>query len=312
MKLSELVGYLHLLNQEDVNPDYDLAMKKFHAMHHLILNHAVQFPAESSDFKTAVDQLQRAFVRVDSVVDSLKELILHIIQHMEMKQLKRNERWYFEEAISMSNDQIINHNRLRIDDDGNVLLRSHLKNCTDWRLPGMIIRPAQESFIEDLVPMDPLYLVDHNLELLQSAVSIFTPEYQRRLRQYAVNDYQDENPLWQLPDNQFGLVFVWNYFQFKPLSIVGRYLKDIYKKLRPGGICIFTYNECDREHGVQLAEQNFMCYTPGRLIRKHAEFIGFEIMTNHHGSVTWLEIKKPGKIESIRGGQSLAKIIANP
>lgn len=311
MKLSELVGYLNLLNQEHSNPDYDLAMKKFHAMSHLIANHAVQFPAQSSDFKTAIDHLQRAFEQVDLVVDSLKELIFNIIQQMELKQFKRNERWYFEEATTMSNDQIINQNRLRIDEANHTLLRSHLKNCTDWRLPGMIIRPAQELFIEDLVPMDPLYLVDHNLELLQSAISLFTPEYQRRLRQYAVNDYQDENPLCQLPDNQFGLVFVWNYFQFKPLSVVHRYLKDIYKKLRPGGICIFTYNECDREYGVQLAEQNFMCYTPGRLIRKYAEFLGFEIMTNHHGPVTWLEIKKPGEIESLRGGQALAKIVAN-
>ena len=310
MKLSELVGYLYLLNQEDVNPDYDLAMKKFHAMHHLILNHAVQFHAVSSDFTAAVDQLQQAFAQVDHVVASLKDQIFNMIQQMETDQFKKNETWYLEEAPTMSNDHILNHNRLRIDNDGNIFLRARLKSYTDWRIPGMIIRPAQESFIEDLVPMDPLYLVDHNLELLQPAISAFTPEYQRRLRPYAVNDYQDENPLWQLPDNQFGLVFVWNYFQFKPLSVVHRYLTDIYKKLRPGGICIFTYNECDREYGVQSAEQNFMCYTPGRLIRIHAEFLGFEITTNHHGPVTWLEIKRPGKIESIRGGQSLAKIVA--
>jgi len=27
--------------------------------------------------------------------------------------------------------------------------------------------------------------------------------------------------------------------------------------------------------------------------------------------VVWLEIKKPGEIQSIRGGQALAKIVAN-
>jgi hypothetical protein len=310
MKLSELVGYLYLLNQEDIDPDYDLAMRKFQSMSHVIANHAVQFHAVSNDFTAAVDQLQQAFGQVDHVVASLKDQIFNMIQQMETDQFKKNETWYLEEAPTMSNDHILTHNRLRIDNDGNILLRARLKNYTDWRIPGMIIRPAQESFIEDLVPMDPLYLVDHNLELLQPAISAFTPEYQRRLRPYAVNDYQDEHPLWQLPNNQFGLVFVWNYFQFKPLSVVRRYLTDIYKKLRPGGVCIFTYNECDREYGVQSAEQNFMCYTPGRLIRKHAEFLGFEIINNHHGPVTWLEIKRPGEIESLRGGQSLAKIVA--
>lgn len=311
MKLSELVGYLYLLNQEDVNPDYDMAMRKFRAMGHVISSHAVQIHAVSSDFKHAVDQLQQAFGKVDQVVDLLKDQIFNMIQQMEPDQFEKNNRWYLDDAPTMSNDHILNHNRLRIDDDGNILLRSRLKNYTDWRIPGMIIRPAQESFIEDLVPMDPLYLVDQNLELLQPAMSEFTPEYQRRLRPYAVNDYQDENPLWQLPNNQFGLVFVWNYFQYKPLHIVYRYLDDIYKKLRPGGVCIFTYNECDREWGVQSAEQNYLCYTPGRLIRAHVESLGFEILNNRQGPVTWLEIKRPGEIESIRGGQALAKIVAN-
>ena len=311
MKLSELVGYLHLLNQEDINPDYDVAMKKFHAMSHVIANHAVQFHTISSDFKDSVDRLQQAFGQVDLVVDSLKDQIFNMIQQMEPDQFEKNERWYLEEAPTMSTDHILTIRRSRIDDDGNILLRARLKNYTDWRIPGMIIRPAQESFIEDLVPMDPLYLVDHNLELLQPAVSAFTPEYQRRLRLYTVNDYQDENPLWKLPDSQFGLVFVWNYFQHKPLRIVCQYLADIYKKLRPGGVCIFTYNECDREWEVQSAEQNYMCYTPGRLIRTHVESLGFEIVGNHHGPVTWLEIKKSGEIESIRGGQCLAKIVAN-
>ena len=311
MKLSEFVGYLHLLNQEDINPDYDIAMKKFHAMSHVIANHAVQFHAISSDFKDSVNRLQQAFGQVDQVVDSLKNQIFNMIQQMESGQFEKNERWYLEEAPTMTTDHILNHNRLRIDNDGNILLRARLKNYTDWRIPGMIIRPAQESFIEDLVPMDPLYLVDHNLELLHPAISAFTPEYQRRLRPYTVNDYQDEHPLWKMPDNQFGLVFVWNYFQYKPLGIVHRYLTDIYKKLRPGGVCIFTYNECDREWGVQSAEQNYLCYTPGRLIKAHVISLGFEIVSNRHGPVTWLEIKRPGEIESIRGGQALAKIVAN-
>ena len=77
MKLSEFVGYLHLLNQEDINPDYDIAMKKFHAMSHVIANHAVQFHAISSDFKDSVNRLQQAFGQVDQVVDSLKNQIFN-------------------------------------------------------------------------------------------------------------------------------------------------------------------------------------------------------------------------------------------
>jgi len=312
MKLSELVGYLHLLTQEDVNPDYNTAMKKFRAMEYMIINRNTKLGFGTAEFTHAVDQVQISFDKVHQVVDDLKDQIRYMIQQMEIQQFEQTERWYFEEERNTTEtDYLLNHRRLAINQDDDILLRAHLKNCTDWRIPGMIIRPAQESFIEDLVAMDPLYLVDQHSELLQPAMSTFSPEYQRRLRPYTINDYQDEHPLWKLPDNQFGLIFVWNYFQYKPLKVLVRYLNDIYKKLRPGGVCIFTYNECDREYGAQSAEQNFMGYTPGRLIKDHLNWLGFETLLNHHGTVTWLKVKKPGEIESIRGGQALAKIVAH-
>jgi hypothetical protein len=41
--------------------------------------------------------------------------------------------------------------------------------------------------------------------------------------------------------------------------------------------------------------------------------MGFEIIFEHsgQGNITWLELKKPGEIQSIRGGQALAKIVAH-
>ena len=76
---------------------------------------------------------------------------------------------------------------------------------------------------------------------------------------------------------------------------------------------MFTYNDCDYGHNIVLAEKNYMCYTPGKIIKAYIEHIGFEITFEHFGKgdVTWLEIKKPGEIQSIRGGQALAKIVAH-
>jgi hypothetical protein len=73
---------------------------------------------------------------------------------------------------------------------------------------------------------------------------------------------------------------------------------------------IMTFNDCDTEQGVGLAERSFMCYTPARLLIAHAEKVGFEIANHYNGAgdVSWLELTKPGKIVSIRGGQTLAKI----
>jgi hypothetical protein len=55
-----------------------------------------------------------------------------------------------------------------------------------------------------------------------------------------------------------------------------------------------------------------MCYTPKRLIVAVAESHGLELVNSHDasGDVSWLEFVRPGELETLRGGQSLAKIIA--
>jgi len=312
MKLDQLLDYLNLLNSKEHDPDYDIVMKKFWARAHMVSHHAVQFNSLSIDFKDSVVAVQRAFEQVDQAVDSIKDHVVRMITELEPEYYEQSEILYRSGMITDSNEAILSR-ALQIDNTSNILLRSHLKNLTDWRTPGMIIRPGTSGFIEDLVALDPLYLVDHNQELLQPAMDACTPEYQRRLRPYSINDYIDENPLWQLPTNQFGLILAWNYFNYKPLAVIHRYLVDMYSKLRPGGVAIFSYNDCDRGHGAALAERNFMCYTPGRAIKSHVTEMGFEILFEHHGEgdVAWLEIKKPGEIQSIRGGQALAKIVAH-
>jgi SAM-dependent methyltransferase len=312
MKLSELVDYLNLLEQDEHNPDYVMAMKKFESMIYVVKNHPIQIEVFKQELSDRFDQVYQSFDQVQNTIDEIKDKIRIMIDQREESQFEQSQRLYSDEMCYETDDYILNR-RLAIDDDSNILLRAHLKNYSDWRLPGLIIRPGKENFIEDLVPLDPLYLADHNLNLLKSSIEAFTVEYQRRLRPYDINDYQYADPLWQLPDNQFGLIFSYNYFNYKPIDVIRRYLNNMYQKLRPGGVTIFTYNNCDYAHGTALAEKSFMCYTPGRLVRLHAESQGFEVVFEHRGQgdVAWIELRKPGEIESIRGGQSLAKIVAN-
>ena len=50
-----------------------------------------------------------------------------------------------------------------------------------------------------------------------------------------------------------------------------------------------------------------------RIVVPFRSLVGFEILDRHRGqgNLAWLEIKKPGEIESLRGGQTLAKIVAH-
>ena len=175
----------------------------------------------------------------------------------------------------------------------------------------MMLRPGLETFVEEMVPMDPLYLVDTHQELLNPSIQKFTVEYQRRLRPYVIDDRQPGEIMNKLPNNQFGFVFAFNFFNFRPLELIQRYLTELHSKLRPGGTLIMTYNNCDRAQGVGLSERHFMCYTPRRMIVQHAESVGFELERGYDapGDLSWLELRKPGEITSMRGGQTLAKII---
>jgi len=312
MKLSDLISYLNLLEQEDHTPEYSVTLRQLQSVSLTVQRHKIQLNSFSEDLTHNINGVVSSFERAQSTLDALKMQLRERIAELEPEQYTASTLLYDQEMIYETSNDILNR-RLAIDDDSNILLRSRLRNYGDWRLPGMIIRPGLDNFIEDMVPLDPLYVIDQTQELIDPSINAFTPEYQRRLRPYIIDDRKNGQPLWQLPNNQFGFVFAYNYFNYKPIEVVNRYLGDIYNKLRPGGAFIFTFNDCDSGHGAALSEQSFMCYTPGHAVAAAAENIGYEILDRHHGQgdIAWLELKKPGTIRSIRGGQSLAKIVAN-
>jgi hypothetical protein len=54
-----------------------------------------------------------------------------------------------------------------------------------------------------------------------------------------------------------------------------------------------------------------MCYTPGSRIRTIAQNLSYKIIEQcaGTGNIAWFELRKPGEIQSLRGGQVLAKVI---
>ena len=311
MKLSEIVARLNLLNSLDVASECATATGKLNHITHVVTQDSDQYSSTGQDIAKTYNEIQNSIAKFSAQVESLKEELKSEIIQREQQHLIDSLHVYREEMIHDTADVILNR-RMRIDDDDDLMLRTHLKNLTDWRLPGMILRPGLENYIEDMVPMDPLYVVDHNPELMRPAISKFTPEYQRRLREYVIDDWADGPILDQLPNNQFGAIFAYHYFNHKPIPIICKFLTEFYQKLRPGGSVIMTYNNCDLAHGVIRAERAWMLYTPKRLIETQAVELGFELITAHDGAgdVSWLELRKPGDIVSLRGGQTLAKIVA--
>jgi hypothetical protein len=204
--------------------------------------------------------------------------------------------------------------RLDISDTSKELILSRITRYCNWKNTAMILHPGLETWIHHMVSCDPLYLVDEDYELLKPTLTQFNEIYQHRLRPYVLREDQEQDILWQLPDDQFGLVLAWGYFDHRPFEVIRRYLIELYKKMRAGGVLLMTYNDCDRWPGVVAAEVGTGLYTPGSFIKDFAESVGFETVFNYNedGTWTWIEFRKPGESTSLRGGQALAKIIPKP
>jgi hypothetical protein len=319
MKLSDIVAYLNLLDSLDVANECSLATSKLNHITHVVTEHADQDQTVSNNITKVFDEITSGIARYSAEIETLKQDLRSKISQLESEYLANSLRVYQEEMIHVTEDYLQNPQtstylgrRMRIDDADDLILRARLKNLTDWRVPGMIIHPGIENYIEDMIPLDPLYIVDHHWELMQPAVRKFTPEYQRRLREYVIDDWADGPILDKLPNNQFGAIFAYHYFNHKPMPIICKFLTEFYEKLRPGGSVLMTYNNCDLAHGVIRAEHVWMLYTPRRLIEQHAIELGFELTHAYdgRGDVSWLEFRKPGDIVSLRGGQTLAKVLA--
>ena len=215
-----------------------------------------------------------------------------------------------EENVQTQIQSILN-SRLDLSVVAQDYIKSRILFYSSWQKTTMIIRPALEPWIQILVSNDPLYLVDDSYDLLKPAMTQFNQQYQSRLRPYTIREDQDRDILWQLPDNQFGVILAYNYFNHKPFEVIRKYLTEIYGKIRAGGTLIMTYNDCDRWEGVKAVEHFSGLYTPGFLILDFAKSLGFEqgVTWHENGPWTWVELHKPGEWNSLRGGQTLAKIL---
>jgi SAM-dependent methyltransferase len=190
------------------------------------------------------------------------------------------------------------------------LLLGRISKYSSWQYPAMEINPRRPSIITTkLVASDPLYLVELEFEkVLTDALSIFTPEYQARLRPYFISGYDFSI----LPKEQFGFVISVNSFDFINSNSIEQYMKAIYPLLLPGGTFLFTYNNCEIPVGAMMAEENVRSYVTQTTISEMAVNIGYEIAETFnlvdHQQLSWVEIKKPGTLNTIKGHQALGAI----
>lgn len=181
-----------------------------------------------------------------------------------------------------------------------------LGHYIDWKHPGLEIGPGDGEWTEHLVGMDPLYLVDVYDEFLNGTKAKFHQDYQNRLRTYKIN----HGDFSELPKEQFGFVFSWNVFNYFSLDTIELYLAQIKPLLKPGGVVMFSYNNCENYKSVEMFENHFMTYVPNKELVAIVKKLGYKIVAarDEPTITSWMEIRAPGELTSIRAGQTLGKI----
>ena len=311
MKLSELAHYRELLTSLRPRSIDHAIRAEMDPVIHAMQTHRVQMPAYLLDLQHSRNAAMDTLDQFNQALDAALASILAQIEALEPRYLAQSYQWYEKAMTGDSTDYVLNR-RFSMSEQMQGYVQSRVMAHSDYHYPGLLIRPGLEDWVSNMVACDPLYLVDTNHDLFGPVKTKFNELYQNRLRYYAIRESSEQPMLDVLPDGQFGFCLAYNFFHYKPFEIMRAYLREIYSKLRPGGVLAMTFNDCDRAGAVELAERSFTCYTPGRMVLGICESLGFGIQQNYQidAAVNWVELRKPGQMISLRGGQSLAKIVA--
>ncbi len=306
MTVTDLVFFKNQLEKLSVAPIYQQANTSLDKFLYLVDKHSSE---NLTKFMNRHYEIKEAFDSFDNEFMTLSKKLKEDIESAEKVLFQQSYSSYHDESIYDAFHILGRRWQPNINLD---LFYARVRRNVDWHYPAMILRPGFANFIDELVGYDPLYLVDISHKFIEPVLSKFNEQYQQRLRVYTVKEESDQEILGKIPNNQFGMIIGCHFFNFRPLEVIRQYIEEIYTKLRPGGVFMMTFNDCDRWSAVKLVEEKKDgSYTPGSLIFELAKTIGYEIDYCWHdeGPQTWLELRKPGILTSLRGGQTLAKIM---
>lgn len=259
-------------------------------------------------FTKTTDELNRVRHEIANSYENLKTIysaIDHKISSLSSKFFAAN--YQLELELDTAGERLT-RKKLYSDATREVLV-SRLRKHSNWHYPALEIGPGDGVWTEELVENDPLYIVDLQQEYLDETLKKFNPVYQRRIRPYLVPFADNEN-LSMLPQNQFGFVASINVFDYFSFDKIRRYLASVYDVLRPGGVFLFTYGNCDRREIAELAEKGSVGYMPKSLLVAFCETHGYEVLDSFDldQTVSWIEIRKPGELKTVKGHQAMGEI----
>jgi len=262
-------------------------------------NYSEQLDLLIKDYRDIRTEVHKPSGRVQEIIDAINKEISSKSSHFFLNN-------YEDELNYEDPDNIRKVRVMYIPVQVQQEIESRIGLYSNWKYPGLELGCRDGEWTKFLVASDPLYIADAHQEFLDSAVKEYAPEYQRRVRPYLIRN----NEYGVLPQSQFNFVFSWNHFNYKTLETTKQTLKQVYNLLRPGGVCMFSYNNGDIPAGAAYAETYFMSYMPKSLLIPMCQSLGYEVVyqQDHEPAVSWLELRKAGELSTVKGHQALGMI----
>ena len=316
MQLRNLIKYKQLINSIDDKTLQNEVIKNIEAM----------FTDLNTNEFNVDDLKQNMQINFSDIIDNLDSMSVNLNKFKEKLNMHIDtlEKPYYDKSKAIYKTKLKESAGKKLDRQNynDVLANNKFKNLliqrigthVDNRFPGLQLAPGNGEITNQLVMSTPLYLMDENEELFRLIRNWRSPAYQKRLRYYILDENQ-KDPMHELPQNQFGVIVAINWFNFRPLKVIRNYLQSMWKILRPGGVIIFTYNNCDYPKAVDKVDESYYCYTTGTDIECLCNDIGYNIIKSFNEGydeldmgISWLEINKPGKRTTIRNTETMGLI----
>ena len=218
-----------------------------------------------SHFQTKLKMVSSAFNRLNEYIDENVKLFLSQIQKIETQALQDSLKWYVSKKLPQLREPSA-IKPLNIHDEHMQILDIRMKIYCNWKYPGCCLFP-RNGLYENMVSNDPLYLLDYEQPFLEDVKNTHNTTYRNRLRLYIMQVWHPKftgrllGTEKALPSKQFGFVFGANFLNYLPMEGIQSVMQEVHDLLRPGGVAIFTYNNCEFPPTCRLFEQGKAPYT---------------------------------------------------
>ena len=182
MKLRDLIKYNQLVNNLDDKGMRANISSQLSALDRDLSTHAFDI----GDIKEKIVGEHLAVMKhLENISDNLKMFRKNIadsVKNLEKPYFKlSNEiyKTYCKQSPENKLDRFLFHNLLH-NDKTRKLLHDRIRLYIKFEYPAMQIGPADGQFTEDLIAMDPLYIVDEHEIMFKHVKKLWTKQFQTR------------------------------------------------------------------------------------------------------------------------------------